>query len=72
MPLDISGEYSPLTSWRVGKGMINSPMFWTTDCILYFHKSIKYSDIHPDVINVSIMDFINIILFDKSLKYNDI
>jgi len=26
-------------------------MLWTKDCILYLHKSIKYSDIHPDVIN---------------------
>ncbi|VVC38213.1 BRCT domain [Cinara cedri] len=42
MPFDITGEPSPLTAWRVRRGIIDSPMDWAKNCIIYFHKSSKY------------------------------
>lgn len=42
MPLDTSGDPSPLTAWRVRRGIIDSPMDWTKNCILYFHTSTSY------------------------------
>lgn len=42
MPFDTTGDPSPLTAWRVRRGIIDSPMEWTKNCILYFHRSSKY------------------------------
>lgn len=41
MPTDLSGLPSPLTSWRVGRGIIDSPLEWSKNCILFFHSSLK-------------------------------
>ncbi|XP_001943815.2 uncharacterized protein LOC100168324 [Acyrthosiphon pisum] len=50
MPLEFSGEPSPLVSWRVGRGIIASPMEWTGDCILYLHRSIELNESYRDII----------------------
>ncbi|XP_022179489.1 uncharacterized protein LOC111040071 isoform X1 [Myzus persicae] len=50
IPLEFSGEPSPLVSWRVGRGIIDSPMEWTRNCILYLHSSIEFNDSHNDII----------------------
>lgn len=44
MPTDLTGLPSPLTSWRVGRGIIDSPMEWSKNCILMFHDSIKLKE----------------------------
>ncbi|XP_015364951.1 PREDICTED: uncharacterized protein LOC107162514 isoform X2 [Diuraphis noxia] len=50
IPLDFSGEPSPLVSWRVGRGIIDSPMEWTRNCILYLHSSIEFNESYTDII----------------------
>lgn len=42
MVKDSSGINSPLIVWRVNRGIINSPMIWAQQTILYFHKSTKF------------------------------
>ncbi|KAE9543007.1 hypothetical protein AGLY_002918 [Aphis glycines] len=49
IPPEFCGEFSPLASWRVGRGIINSPMEWTNNCILYFHSSIEFNDSYSDI-----------------------
>lgn len=44
MPTDLSGLSSPLTSWRVGRGIIDSPLEWSKNCMLYFHSSVKLKE----------------------------
>ncbi|XP_025190776.1 uncharacterized protein LOC112591234 [Melanaphis sacchari] len=50
IPLEFCGEPSPLVSWRVGRGIINSPMEWTKNCILYLHSSIEFNESYTDII----------------------
>ncbi|CAI6350973.1 unnamed protein product [Macrosiphum euphorbiae] len=49
IPLEFSGEPSPLVSWRVGRGIINSPMEWTGNCILYLHSTIEFNESYKDI-----------------------
>jgi len=49
IPLDYSGEPSPLVSWRVGRGIIDSPMEWTRNCILYLHSTIEFNESYTDI-----------------------
>ncbi|VVC38208.1 Hypothetical protein CINCED_3A009508 [Cinara cedri] len=42
MPFDTSGVPSPLNVWRFNQGIIESPMIWTKNCILYFHRSTEF------------------------------
>ncbi|XP_060852473.1 uncharacterized protein LOC132930556 isoform X1 [Rhopalosiphum padi] len=49
IPPDYSGEPSPLVSWRVGRGIIDSPMEWTRKCILYLHSSIEFNESYTDI-----------------------
>lgn len=46
----MSGEPSPMVSWRVGRGIIESPLEWTKSCILYFHKSAEANATYRDVL----------------------
>lgn len=50
IPLEFCGEPSPLVSWRVGRGIIDSPMEWTKNCILYLHSSIEFNESYTDII----------------------
>lgn len=50
MPNDSSGQPSPLISWQVGRGIIESPMEWTRDCMLFFHSSVKLNKEYAAII----------------------
>lgn len=58
------GEPSPMVSWRVGRGIIESPMEWTSKCILYFHSSVEFNESYSDVV----VRLINIIEYIKIIK----
>lgn len=49
MPVDYTGEESPLASWRFGQGMIYSRNDWTNQCMLLFHISVKYNEMYPHI-----------------------
>lgn len=44
MPVDKSSLPSPLTSWQVGRGIIDSPLEWSKNCMLFFHSSVKLKE----------------------------
>lgn len=50
MPLDKSGESSPMISWQTGRGIIKSPMDWTKHCLIYFHSSVEFNDSYSEII----------------------
>lgn len=47
MPIDYTGEQSPLASWRFGRGITYSRNEWTKQCMLFFHSSCKYHEVYP-------------------------
>jgi len=49
MPIDISDEPSPLSSWSFGQGYSNSKFEWTKSIILYFHRSVECHDVHSNI-----------------------
>ncbi|XP_050530449.1 uncharacterized protein LOC126899512 [Daktulosphaira vitifoliae] len=69
MPLEMSGEPSPMISWRVGRGIIDSPMTWANDCIIFVHNSIESNDDYKDILNW--IKKAGFILTDSVDKIND-
>ncbi|XP_050426026.1 uncharacterized protein LOC126836549 isoform X2 [Adelges cooleyi] len=69
MPLDMSGEPSPMITWRVGRGIIDSPMAWASNCIVYVHSSMKANEDFTDIL--SWIKKAGFVLTDSIDKIND-
>lgn len=44
MTLNMYGDATPVISFKVGRGEIESPMGWCKDCGIFIHDSIKDSE----------------------------
>lgn len=61
---DSTGVSPSMVSWRVGRGIIDSPMDWTNRCALYFHSSIVTSDLYTNIM----VRLIRILYYNKYIR----